>query len=152
MARPLKWCVDWNHLTFWQRFLINAPFWATEDRAYRDILRQLKERSEADLAAWDAQPADVAKLAKELAGMIQAEGIWPSACFLPDDPADIVLAVHMDFTDKWDVLPACCSLIEKDLGVEMDRAFWERLEQGTTTYGEAVTEICRAKTDGLGAP
>ncbi len=152
MARPLQWCVDWNHLTFRQRFLIDGPFWSTRDRAYRDILRQLRKRSEADLAAWDAYPADVAKLAKELAGMIQAEGIWPFACFLPDDPADIVLAVHMDFTDKWDVLPAYYSIIKKESGAEMDVAFWERLQQGSMTYAEAVAEICMAKVNSPQSP
>ena len=50
MAQPLRWCVDWHNLNFKDRFLLWLPLFGTDEKAYRDIVRQLSERTEKDLA------------------------------------------------------------------------------------------------------
>jgi hypothetical protein len=145
MTEPLKWCVDWGKLSTKEKFLMGAPFVATEDRAYKDIVQQLAERTEADIEQWNSFPQDVSSLAKDISMALKADGIWPSSIFLPDDPADVPLGHYFDFTDKWDLLPASLALVEKEFGIEMDNGFWDRLSE--MTYAQAVTEISRRKAE-----
>jgi hypothetical protein len=147
MSKPLKWSVDWKNLSFKDKFLMGAPFVATEDKAYKDIVRQLTSRTEKDLEAWSSFPAEVSALARELSGILKTEGIWPSDLFLPDDPADVPFAPYFDFTDKWDFLPAYIDIVEKKLGIPMDNDFWDRI--AGMTYAEAITEISQKKTKRL---
>lgn len=140
-AKPLTWCLDWNNLKPKEKFLMGCPFVATEDKVYKDIVNQLKQRALDDLKAWDAYPKEVADLAKKISAVLQDEGVWPSAIFLPDDPADIPLGHYFDFTDKWDFMPISFKIIEKDLGIEMDMDFWESLSE--ITYAKAIETIIK---------
>jgi len=141
MTKPLKWNLDWKHLTRQEKFLMGAPFVATEDRAYKDIVRQLSARKATDLEAWSELPDEVRELASRISNALKTDGIWPSEFFVPDDPADIPFALHFDFTDKWDLSPYAIDLVEKRLRIQMPTAFWEHL--GTMTFAEALIEICR---------
>ena len=118
---------------------MGCPFVATEDRVFADIVRQLNERTESDLAAWNKYPDGVRLMAGDLSEQLKSEGIWPSALFLPDDPADIPLGNRFGETDKWDFLPAVVSIVEKNLGIRMDMAWWNALPR--MTYAQAVEQI-----------
>ena len=145
MTKPLKWSIDWEHLTLKQRFLMGAPFVATEDSVERDIFRQLNGRTEADLSAWDSYPSEIRLLATRVANALKREAVWPSALFLPEDPADIPLGGHFDQTDKWDMLPVAASIVEKESGIKMDSAFWNSLPQ--MTYAQAIEVIARNQAE-----
>ena len=119
------------------------PFTSTEDRAYDDIVRQLKERTETDLAVWDAYPPDVRQLALGVASAFKDKGIWPSRVFLPTDPADILF--YLRETGSWDMLPAAFEILEKDFGVEMDCGFWDKLAE--FTYVQAIEIILAKKAE-----
>jgi hypothetical protein len=146
-TKPLRWCVDWKNPSFKDRFLMGCPFVGTEDRAYKDIACQLKERTEADLAAWDAYPQAVRQLALGVATALKEERIWPSRVFLPTDPADIPF--DLQATDRWDLLPAAFAIVEKDFGIKMDPEFWGKLPG--MSYAQAIEELVarRAEPDGL---
>jgi hypothetical protein len=63
--------VDWNNLTPRQRFVLTFSDWfGIRKKAYADLSRQLRARSETDLAAWSAYPEDV----KELAACLHLSG------------------------------------------------------------------------------
>lgn len=144
MAKPLKWCLDWNNLSFKERFLMRTPFVGTEDKAYKDIVRQLEQRTKDDLSAWDKYPDEISQLANKISKLFEADGIWPNAIFLPDDPADIPFALRFDFTDKFDLIPASIYIIEKDLGIEMEIDFWENLEK--LSFAQSI-EIIKKSMD-----
>ena len=143
--KPLKWNIDWENMTFKERFLLGAPFIATEDKAYKDIAAQLKERDDSYLSEWDKYSPDIKKLAIDLLNRIKNENIWPSAIFLPDDPADIPLGVHFDFTDKLDFYPIAYSIVEKDLKIKMDTDFWNGLHK--MTFGQAIEKLYKKKAE-----
>ena len=145
MTEPLRWCLDWNHLSRKEKFLKGAPFLATEDRAYRDIVRQLETRTVSQIEEWARFPRDVQDLARRISQALKNDGVWPSELFLPDDPADIPFALHFDFTDKWDSRHYSIDLIEERLGIEIPIDFWERL--ATMSFAAAITEICRNKAE-----
>jgi acyl carrier protein len=145
MAEPLRWCLDWDHLSRKEKFLMGAPFLATEDRAYRDIVRQLETRTVSQIEEWARFPGDVQDLARRISRALKNDGVWPSELFLPDDPADIPFALHFDFTDKWDSIHYSIDLVEKRFGIEIPIDFWERLD--TMSFAEAVTEILRHKAE-----
>ena len=132
-------------MTFKERFLLGAPFVATEDKAYKDIISQLNERNESYLAAWDKYPPDIGRLAIDLSKRLQIERVWPSAIFLPDDPADIPLGGHFDFTDKLDFYPIAYSIVEKDMKIKMDTDFWNSLPK--MTFGQAIEKLYRKKVE-----
>lgn len=94
---------------------MGCPFVATEDRVFADIVRQLSERTDSNLAAWRKYPDEVRLMASDLSERLKAEDIWPSSFFLPDDPADIPLGNRFGETDKWDFLPAAYTIVEKTL-------------------------------------
>ena len=148
MTKPLKWSIDWEHLTFKQRFLMGAPFVATEDKVHRDILQQLNGRTEADIAAWDTYSAEVSQLAKDVAARLKVERIWPSSIFLPDDPADIPLGGHFGQTDRYDLAPAAFAIVEEEAGIKLNLAFWEGLSH--MTYVQAVEQMIRQKAEQAG--
>jgi hypothetical protein len=141
MAQPLRWCVDWHNPNFKVRFLMWLPLFGPDEKAYRDIVRQLSERTEKDLAEWDRFPPQVREMAQLLSASFKAEGIWPSALFLPDDPADIPFGYHLDLTDTWDMFPASICIAEAAVGVKMPAGFWECLEN--LTYAEVVEKISK---------
>jgi hypothetical protein len=145
MTEPLKWCLDWDHLTFREKLLMGAPFVATEDQAYRDVVRQLKKRTEVAMEEWAKYPQEVSQLAKSVSQALKSDGIWPSEAFVPDDPADIPFALRFDFTDKWDLMPYSIDLVEKRLGIKMQTNFWDRLN--TMSFAEAIAEICRREAE-----
>lgn len=148
MPEPLKWCVEWKNLTRREKFLIGVPFLATEDRAYKDIVRQLEKRAGDGLDEWADFPTEVREMACRISGTVKSDGIWPSSNFLPKDPADIPFGLHFDFTDKWDFLPYSIDLVEKRLNAKMPEEFWDRLY--TMNFGEAVTEICKRRAEAHG--
>lgn len=124
---------------------MKAPFVATEDRAYRDIVRQLERRTAGSLDEWAGLPMDVQEMARAISHAVKADGIWPSDVFFPCDPADIPFGLHFDFTDRWDLVPYALDLVEKRLGVRMPDEFWEQLI--AMTFEEALTEICKRKAE-----
>ena len=148
MTTPLQWSIDWAKPSFKERFLMGCPFVATEDRVFADILRQLSERRESDLAAWDKYPDEVRLMVRDLSERLKAEGIWPSALFLPDDPADIPLGNRFGETDKWDFLPAVYTIVEKNLGIKMDMAFWDDLP--SMMYVQAVERMITQRAEQTG--
>jgi hypothetical protein len=145
-TKPLRWCLDWNNPSPKDRFLMGCPFVGTEDRAYKDIVCQLKERTEADLAVWDAYPPEVRQLALGVASALKDQRIWPSRVFLPTDPADIPF--HLRETDRWDLLPAAFGILEKDFGIKMESEFWDNLPG--MTYGQAIEELVAKKAEPSG--
>jgi hypothetical protein len=145
MRNPLKWCIDWSKPTFKDRFLMGSPFRATEDRVRQDIHRQLSERDETDLGLWNRYPPEVQLLAEHLTSRLKADGIWPSALFLPDDPADIPLGFKLGETDKWDFMPASVTIVEKDMGIVMDLAFWDGLSE--MTFAQAIEMMIKKKAE-----
>ncbi|MBA4387280.1 MAG: hypothetical protein C0404_04820 [Verrucomicrobia bacterium] len=149
MTKPLKWSIDWAKPSFKERLLMGCPLVATEDRVYADIVRQLSERTESDLLAWNKYQEEVRLMAGALSEKLKAERIWPSALFLPDDPADIPLGNRFEETDKWDFLPAVYSIVEKDLGIKMDAGFWDGLS--CMTYVQAVEQMIRRKAEQAGS-
>lgn len=124
---------------------MGCPFAATEHRVRADILRQLSGRSAADLSAWDSYPPEVRWLAAELSSARMSHDIWPSAVFLPDDPADIPMGDHFGETDRWDFLPATFSIVEKEMGINMDAGFWDGL--AGMTYAQAVGMMARKRAE-----
>lgn len=145
MSEALKWSIDWRNLKPKEKFLMGAPFIATEDKVYKDIVRQLKERNHNDLEAWNSFPSNITNLANNISNSLMSEGIWPSTLFLPNDPADIPLGGYFDFTDKWDIFPAIFDVIKKDHGIQIDCDLWEKLPE--ITYVQAVQEIDRRKIE-----
>lgn len=124
---------------------MGAPFVATEDKARKDIIRQLERRSLDALEEWKGFPSVIQEMARTICEAAKSDGIWPSSIFLPGDPADVPFGLHFDFTDKWDCIPYAADLVEKRLGITMPLGFYTRLEK--MTFAEAVTEICRQKTE-----
>jgi hypothetical protein len=139
MTEPLKWCVDWSNLSFKERFLMGAPFVATEDKVRKGIIRQLNERSEEDLSVWREHPKDVCELAWKISKELKRETIWPSDLFLPDDPLDIVFAIRFDLAKEWNMTLVVQTIVEKTIGGKMYPAFWLNLE--SLSFLEAVTLI-----------
>ena len=120
---------------------MGAPFIATEDKAYNDVLRQLSFRDKNDLVAWDIYPKEISDLASEISETLKSEKVWPSSIFLPDDPADIPFAIHFDFTDKLYLFHISMHIIEKHYKIIMDDDFWEKLK--SISYVEALEEIIK---------
>ena len=143
MTNPLKWNLDWKHLTRRERFLMGSPFVATEDRAYRDIVRQLNERKTSDMKAWSGLPEEIREISCCIVNALKTDRVWPSAFFVPNDPADIPFAIHFDFTDKWDRVPYAIDLVERRLGIKMSSKFWDDID--TKTFAEALVEICQQR-------
>ena len=127
-------------MAFKDRLLMGSPVGATEERASKDIVRQLKERTEADLAAWDAYTPEVRKLALDLASALNDQGLWPSRVFLPDDPADIPLGWHLGQTDRWDLVPGAFAIVEKDFGIKLDLEWWTKA-LSELTYAQAIERM-----------
>lgn len=95
MTNPLKWNLDWKHLTRRESFLMGAPFGATEDRAYRDIVRQLNERKTSDMKAWSGLPEEIREISCCIVNALKTDRVCPSAFFVPNDPADIPFAITL---------------------------------------------------------
>lgn len=129
MTKPLKWCVNWDNLSFKERFLIGTPFIGTDVIAYKDIVRQLKTRTEIDLENWDRFPDKISKIALNIMKLFKTNQIWPNPIFIPEDPADITFALYFDLTDKFDIMPASIDIVQKEYGIELDAEFWEELEK-----------------------
>lgn len=129
LAKPLTWCVDWQNLTSKEKFLMGMPFIGPDIKAYKDIKRQLEERSEENLKEWDKYPEEISKLAKQIIDLYKKKNLWPNPLFLPQDPADIAFCLRFDLTDKYDLLPESMRIVEKDIGIEMDEEFWETLHK-----------------------
>jgi hypothetical protein len=145
MTEPLKWCVDWSNPSFKDKFLMGAPFVATEDKARNDIICQLESRSQDAMEEWKCFPDKIQEMARTICQIVKTEGIWPSNIFLPSDPADVPFGLHFDFTDKWDFLPYSVDLVEKRLKVKMSLDFYDYLEK--MTFADAVTKICGQKAE-----
>ena len=147
MSQPLKPSVDLNNPSKKQRFLMGFPFLCPREKAYQEIVEQLKVRTEKDLEVWESHPTEVASLAKEVSEMLKSERVWPSSLFLPDDPAAAVFAINFDwFTDTWDLLPISFDIVEKRLGVEIDESFWLE-EIYKISYFDAINHIIKKRAE-----
>lgn len=145
MYKALKWSIDWHNLKPKEKFLMGAPFISTEKKVYKDIVRQLNERTQNDLEEWNSFPSNISNLANKISNTLMSEGIWPSSFFLPNDPADIPLGGYFDFTHEWYFIPEILVIIEKDYDIHLGGDFWEKLPG--MTYAQAVQEIEIRKTE-----
>jgi len=120
---------------------MGMPFIGPDTKAYKDIINQLKERSEIDLKEWDNYPEEISKLAKRIIELYKKKNLWPNPIFLPQDPADIAFCLRFDLTDKYDLLPESMGVVEKNIGVEMEEDFWDNLHK--YKFNQAIEMIIK---------
>jgi hypothetical protein len=119
-----------------QRFLWGCPFVNPADRAYKQILAQLEQRTPADLVAWEEYPTGIQDCRRMVVALVEEYLCWPEgSVFLPDDPASVVF---WDYIGDMDGLSLALK-IEQHLTRSIPDEFWNT--QSSRTFAEALAEM-----------
>jgi len=119
-----------------EQMMMWFPLIGTQRRIYADLIRQLKTRTPEDMAAWETYSMEIRELAGQVSRILIDYLAWPEdTIFLPDDPADI------PFWDKTGDLASVEAImaIEKELKVEMEDVFGEKLSE--MTFSQVIQTI-----------
>ena len=137
-CKRLSWLINWENMSATDRVLKGLPFVGPQARAYRDILKQLKQRSNSCLEEWQSFSGEERVLAETLSSIIQDVLGWPNRYFVPSDPFGILVwDVHGDLATE-----ETLAQIERQTGVVKKTSDeWETLMQNT--LGDVVKAICK---------
>jgi hypothetical protein len=137
-TKPLEWPVDWNKLSFFQRVFMWNPFFGKAISIHRDISKQLDDRTKDGLSQWEKYPEETFNLSVQVSEILISSLGWPkSSCFIPDDPAEIILWDQTGDLDSAEAVNA----IEELVGVTMSDEFWEKLP--VTTFSELLKVLIK---------
>jgi energy-coupling factor transport system substrate-specific component len=88
---PLRWPVDWDRLSDWQKVLVDMPIVGAQARCAKAILHQLSLRNEDCLAAWSGFSPREIEFSRTISKIVQKHLGWPNDYFIPSDPFEIVI-------------------------------------------------------------
>ncbi|MBN1342780.1 MAG: hypothetical protein JXQ73_08890 [Phycisphaerae bacterium] len=117
------------------KFFFDFPRWGAGARAYRDIQRQMAERSEDCLTAWGAN-AQRNAVRDEVSAIIQEWMEWPHRFYLPNDHLGALLFFPCDMSGEQALQSIADAFSVPD---DLVFGFEER------TYGELVDALVEVR-------
>ena len=133
---PLRWPVDWAHLTRWQRLMMDLPILGLRARVFKKIVAQLARRAPNASDLWSRFSPDELAIKQRIVEIAVKELEWPRGYFLPSDPFEIVI---------WDptgdlATEAALDRMENELGLRR-RSGDEWRQLASQTFGDVVQKI-----------
>lgn len=135
-VEPLKHSPEWLQLDLFDRFMKGFPVVGPEAREGRFLKRQMKRRSASCLDLW-GRDCERVRLAREISSVLKRQFGWPTECFIPDDPFEILM-FERAFVD----MPAAYAVLDiEDLcpDVAFTESHWRWFL--TVTFGEVVDHL-----------
>jgi hypothetical protein len=131
---PLTW--NATNLSRWQSFIIGTPFICPIDKEINRLNKIIKQRNRNEVKSlWHVHDQSIQKHYQIASDYVYSNGPWHAPNFIPNDPTTIVFAMHLDYTDKYDLLPMWTEMLKDRFHID-----WLQLD----SEGLAETNLLEA--------